>query len=67
MAQTQLPAAQLDLTGGPSPDNPEQLNSYRELLFTDNEQELNAMGQLQDRLVQVINPNTGLPEFQLVF
>ncbi len=24
------------------------------------------MGQLQDRLVQVINPNTGLPEFQLV-
>lgn len=66
MAQAQLPAAQLDLTGGPSPDNPEQLNSFRELLFTDNEQELNAMGQLQDRLVQVINPNTGLPEFQLV-
>jgi Tol biopolymer transport system component len=66
MAQAQLPAAQLDLTGGPSPDNPDQLNSYRELLFTDNEQELNAMGQLQDRLIQVINPNTGLPEFQTV-
>jgi len=66
MAQAQLPAAQLDLTGGPSADNPEQLNSYRELLFTDNAQELNVMGQLQDRLVQVINLNTGLPEFQLV-
>ena len=66
MAQAQLPAAQLDLTGGPSPDNADQLNSYRELLFTDNEQELNAMAQLQDRLIQVINPNTGLPEFQTV-
>jgi hypothetical protein len=66
MAQAQLPAAQLDLTGGISPDDPEKLTSYRELLFTDNEQELNAMGQLQDRLVQVINPNTGLPEFQTV-
>ena len=66
MAQAQLPASQLDLTGGPSPDNPDQLNSYRELLFTDNEQELNMMGQLQDRLIQVINPTTGLPEFQTV-
>lgn len=66
MAQPQLPASQLDLTGGPSPDNPDQLNSYRELLFTDNQQELNGTGQLQDVLITVINPVTGLPEFQLV-
>jgi len=44
-----VPAAQLDLTGGPSPDEPDHLVSYRELLFTDNAQEVN-MGALQDIL-----------------
>jgi hypothetical protein len=47
----QVPASQLDLTDGLSPDEPDHFNSYRELLFADNEQELN-MGALQDRLVQ---------------
>jgi hypothetical protein len=42
-----VPAAQLDLTGGASPDDADHLVSYRELLFTDNAQEVN-MGALQD-------------------
>ena len=38
-----------------------QLRAYRELLFTDNEQEVN-MGALVDRLVPgPIDPNTGMP------
>lgn len=47
-----VPAAQLDLSGGPSPDEADHLVSYRELLFTDNAQEVN-MGALQDILVPV--------------
>ncbi len=46
-----VPAAQLDLVDGLSPDEADHFNAYRELLFPDNEQELN-MGALQDRLVQ---------------
>jgi hypothetical protein len=45
-----VPAGQLDLTGLPSPDEADHLISYRELLFDDNEQEVN-MGAVQDRLV----------------
>jgi hypothetical protein len=45
-----VPAGQLDLSGLPSPDEADHLISYRELLFPDDEQELN-MGALQDRLV----------------
>jgi hypothetical protein len=60
-AAVQLPAGQLELTSGASNDNNLQITSYRELLFTDNEQELN-MGALQDRLVPgPIDPITGLP------
>ncbi len=46
-----VPAGQLDLSDGLSPDEPDHFNAYRELLFPDDEQELN-MGALQDRLVQ---------------
>lgn len=49
--QVRVPLGQLDLADGISPDEPDHFNSYRELLFPDNEQELN-MGALQDRLVQ---------------
>jgi len=42
-----VPASQLDLSGGASPDEADHLISYRELLFTDNAQEVN-MGALQD-------------------
>ena len=58
---TRVPAGQLDLSDGPSNDQPDHFNSYRELLFPDNEQEVN-MGALQDRLVPgPIDPVTGLP------
>ena len=66
MDQLQVPAAQLDLTDGPSVEEPLHFRTYRELLFNDNEQELN-MGALQDRLVQVgIDPITGDPILQTV-
>jgi mono/diheme cytochrome c family protein len=56
-----VPASQLDLSGGPSPDEADHLVSYRELLFTDNAQEVN-MGALQDILVPgPPDPVTGLP------
>ena len=47
MGAVQLPAGQLDLSGGASPDEADHLVSYRELLFPDNAQEVN-MGALQD-------------------
>ena len=50
-----VPAAQLDLSGGPSPDEADHLVSYRELLFPDNAQEVN-MGALQDIPV-LVNPS----------
>ncbi len=46
----QVPAAQLDLSDGPSSDEPTQFKAYRELLVTDNKQEL-VGGTLQDVLV----------------
>jgi len=56
-----VPASQLDLSGGPSPDQADHLVSFRELLFTDNAQEVN-MGALQDILVPgPPDPVTGLP------
>jgi len=56
-----VPAAQLDLSGGPSPDEADHLVSYREVLFTDNAQEVN-MGALQDILVPgPPDPVTGQP------
>ena len=60
MNAARVPAAQLDLTDGPSEDEADHLRTYRELLFTDNEQEVN-MGALQDRLVPRIDPVTGQP------
>lgn len=47
----QVPLAQLDLSDGLSPDQDDHFNSYRELLFNDNEQEVNN-GALQD----ILNP-----------
>ncbi len=45
-----IPAAQLDLTNGPSSDQADHFKAYRELLITDNEQEI-VNGALQDKLV----------------
>ena len=65
-AAARVPAGQLDLSDGLSPDEPDHFNSYREFLFPDNEQELD-MGALQDVLVQVgTDPDTGDPIFATV-
>ena len=61
MAVRQVPAGQLDLTGGPSNEQANHFMSYRELLFPDDEQEL-VMGALQDSTVQTgVDPVTGNP------
>ncbi len=57
-----VPPGQLELTDGPSSDDPLQKHAYRELLAGDNEQEL-VGANLQDRLVQVgVDPVTGEPQ-----
>ena len=62
----QVPVAQLELTGGISIDDPDYLTSYRELMFTDNEQILD-MDALIDRTIEVgIDPDTGDPILQTV-
>lgn len=62
-AQARVPAGQLDLSDGISPDEADHFSSYRELLFPDNEQALD-MGALQDVLVQAgTDPDTGDPIF----
>ncbi|MEM7276869.1 MAG: hypothetical protein AAF385_01990 [Pseudomonadota bacterium] len=47
-----VPAGQLDLTDGASDIDPDHFKAYRELLSGDNEQELDAGGNLVDRMVQ---------------
>ncbi len=47
-----VPAGDLDLSDGPSEEQPLQFNSYRELLFGDRGQILNAMGQLEDECLE---------------
>jgi hypothetical protein len=57
-----VPPGQLELTDGPSSDQPLHKHAYRELLAGDNEQEL-VGANLQDRLVQVgVDPVTGEPQ-----
>jgi len=52
MGAARVPDAQLDLTDGISDQNANHFKSYRELLFGDNLQELDAMGVLVDKMVQ---------------
>jgi hypothetical protein len=47
-----VPAGQLDLTDGLSADEPDQFNSYRELLFADDRQVL-MNGAIVDEQVQI--------------
>ncbi|TQV75498.1 hypothetical protein FLL45_11325 [Aliikangiella marina] len=56
MGQLQVPAAQLELAGTPSADEPDQLTSYRELFFNDNALEL-MNGALIDQLVPLLDAN----------
>ncbi len=66
LGAVQLPAAQLDLSDGPSDINADHFKAYRELLSTDNEQEL-VGGALADRLVQTgVDPVTGDPVYSPV-
>jgi hypothetical protein len=60
MAQPMVPAGQLDLTDGLSADEPDQFNSYRELLFGDNAQVL-MNGALVDQQVQIGTDAMGNP------
>ena len=61
-----VPAGQLDLSDGPSEEDADHFKAYRELLFTDNAQEVN-MGALRDILVTSgVDPVTGLPQQQTV-
>jgi hypothetical protein len=65
-AVAQVPAGQLELTDGPSADEPDHFHAYRELLATDNEQEL-VGGVVKDRQVQVgVDPVTGAAQFETV-
>lgn len=50
----QVPPGQLELTADPAPEQPNQLTSYHELLFDDNEQQL-VNGALIDRLAIVLD------------
>jgi hypothetical protein len=55
-----VPAGQLDLADGPSPDNPDRFNAYHELVFIDNRQTLNmATNTLEDECAQ-FDPVTGV-------
>jgi len=60
---SQVPAAQLDLTATTSTDNPNHLTSYRELMFGDNEQELDGVN-LIDRLIPLFDGN-GNPVYEV--
>lgn len=62
MGMAMVPAGQLDLGDGPSPDQADHLKSYRELLFNDNRQILED-GVLVDELVQATDGN-GNPLFE---
>jgi hypothetical protein len=52
MNAAMVPAGQLDLTDGPSADEPDQFNAYRELLFPDNRQILMG-GAIVDEQVDI--------------
>ncbi|MBV1878683.1 MAG: hypothetical protein KUG79_13645 [Pseudomonadales bacterium] len=60
---TQIPAAQLELSGATSSDQNDHLISYRELLFNDAEQEI-IDNQLVNRMIPVLG-NNGQPLFEM--
>ena len=60
-----VPAGQLELTDGLSPDEPDHFHAYRELLVTDNLQEV-VNGALVDALQQVGVDVDGNPIFDVI-
>jgi hypothetical protein len=65
MNATMVPAGQLDLTDGVSPDEADQFNSYRELLFVDGNQIL-VGGALVDEQMVVDTDEMGNPILETV-
>jgi hypothetical protein len=65
MNATMVPAGQLDLTNGVSPDEADQFNSYRELLFVDGNQIL-VGGALVDEQMVVDTDAMGNPILETV-
>ena len=63
MGLAAVPAGQLDLSDGPSAEQPAHLRSYRELLFPDNRQIVED-GVLIDELVQALDAD-GNPQFRV--
>jgi hypothetical protein len=60
--KAQVPAGDLNLTDGASDEEPDQLRSYRQLLFSHNGQILDNTGQLIDECLEfAIDPVTNLP------
>jgi hypothetical protein len=64
-ATVRVPAGQLELQDGPSPDEPAHFHAYRELLVTDNLQEV-VNGALVDAQQQVGVDENGNPIFEPV-
>ncbi|MGE0624887.1 MAG: hypothetical protein AB7I04_12275 [Pseudomonadales bacterium] len=64
MMMPMIPVAQLDLSDGISDREPDHYKSYQELLFNDDEQTLDAGGNVVDLLVQDVDGN-GNPLFVL--
>ena len=60
MNAAMVPAGQLDLTDGVSPDEADQFNSYRELLFADDRQIL-VGGAIMDEQVLIGDDAMGNP------
>lgn len=60
MNAAMVPAGQLDLSDGPSDQEPDQFKSYRELLFADNREVL-VNGAIQDEQIQIGTDGLGNP------
>ncbi len=61
----QVPAGQLDLSDGPSPQQADHFHAYRELILTDNLQEV-VNGELVDAMQQVGVDDDGNPIFDVI-
>jgi len=60
-ATLQVPKGDLDLTDGPSEDEADQFRAYRELLFADRGQIVDATGALVDECIQTVtDPDTNV-------
>ena len=61
-----VPAGQLELTDGPSPDEPNHFHAYRELLVTDNLQEVVNDALVNSQQQVGVDPIDGSPIFDVI-